>query len=192
MNHRDDLTDRRGGLLSGLPQPAPSPELEARVTDSLRRRGLLVRRAGPRRTVVRSLGWLVAATACTVAGFSLGRSGWGREAPEPVGSRYMLLLYGGSAPLRPGETDASIVEEYRQWAVGLARGGRFVTGERLSDDAPVVIGDGAMTAADLASAAVAGYFVVSAASVEEARALARDSPHVRRGGMIVVRPIAPT
>jgi hypothetical protein len=104
----------------------------------------------------------------------------------------MLLLYGGGAPVRPGETEASIVDEYRQWATGLARGGRFITGERLSGDAPVVIGDRGMPAADVASAAVSGYFVVSAASLEEARAIARASPHVRRGGVIVVRLIAPT
>jgi hypothetical protein len=38
-------------------------------------------------------------------------------------------------------------------------------------------------------AEVQGFFVVSAASLEEAAAVARSSPHVRDGGRIVVRPI---
>jgi len=34
-----------------------------------------------------------------------------------------------------------------------------------------------------------GYFVIEARDLEEAEAIAREHPHVRRGGVIEVRPI---
>jgi hypothetical protein len=39
---------------------------------------------------------------------------------------------------------------------------------------------------------VRGFFVISAATLEEATAVARSCPHTARGGRVIVRPIDPT
>jgi len=39
---------------------------------------------------------------------------------------------------------------------------------------------------------ISGYFVIDAASWEDAVAVARTCPHLRYGGRIILRPVAPT
>jgi hypothetical protein len=62
-------------------------------------------------------------------------------------------------------------------------------GEKLGDSS-FVVGAGSPSAAE--EGVLEGLFIVRAASLAEAAALAEGSPHVRRGGRVVIRPIEPT
>lgn len=158
---------------------APPAALEEATVARLRAQGWLraSNRAGLR-------GWAQAAAALVV--FALGGAAgaaWTRPSPEAPGKpRYLFLLSGVSAATAADERRA--VEDYRDWAVRLRREGRFVSGERLGPAAVSVPDGRAPSDAD-----VQGFFLVSADRLEDAVAIARSSPHARRGGRVVVRPI---
>ena len=147
----------------------PPPDLEERTVLALRRTRLL----SPAAEKPTRLWHAVAAAAIFAAGLVLGRSSTTPPvfAPGVPSSPFLLLLEGGPDAATPAE-ETRTVEEYRAWAVKLRDEGRAVSGERLND--------------------VRGFFVISAASLEEATALAQASPHARRGGRVVVRPIKPS
>lgn len=198
------------------PEIDPPPHLKRRVERSLRSRSLLAARPTDRMPAwFRIAGAAAAAVLLVAGGFWLGAlaAGAGDDAGrlvtepgrdgEPTAAetrseaRYVLLLYEGD-DFRPSVDEDALVAEYRDWAVGLARRGAVVTGEKLGDaatliEAPggesVVIPDG-----DHGSALgrLGGYFVISAADRAEALAIARTCPHLRHGGRIVVQPIIPT
>ena len=183
MNREHD--DNADLPLGSLPREIDPPrDLEDRTIRALQGAGLL---ASPRR---RPIAWQIAAALVLFAGgMAVGRvSATATPVPEPdpARPRFVLLLHGGPAGLS-ADQEAAVVEEYRGWAVSLRREGRFVTGERLSETAAVV------PPVELSDAAgVRGYFVISAANLDDAKAVAEACPHARRGGHIVVRPIDPT
>jgi hypothetical protein len=188
MNEENDdvsAADRR--IESGLARElVPPPEVEERIVRELASRGLI----RPRRRAVPAA-WIgvAAGLALLAAGFLIGRGSAPKPA-EPPAPRYALFLLRGSeegAP--PAAEEAGRVEEYRDWARGLARGGRYVTGERL-DDRSAHLGSGPSPALP-AEEEVRGFFIVSASDFEDALAVARGCPHLRHGGRILVRPIAP-
>ena len=169
----EPLAKLGGGVL-------PPPSLEGRVIRSLRDRRLLA--LSPwRRAFITG-----AAAAAVVATFWLGR--FTRAPSGPIGSRWLLLLYEDSAFEAPAPgTEAVRVGEYRAWARAtpgvvdgaelgperylLAAGRPAESGQRSSEG----IGD------------LAGYFIVAAASWEEARAIAARCPHLEHRGRVVFR-----
>jgi hypothetical protein len=194
--HNDELSAGERRALDELAREAPPPPaVEKRILAALAGRGLL--RAQRERT--RSRAWLPATAAAAAlvlfaAGFALGRgSGVIREA-APGSPRFALFLLRGEErlPQRP-EEEAGRVEEYRAWAQGLAGAGRFVTGEKLEDRAERVASSRSTAAEETAVSAdeIRGFFIVSATDLADALAVARGCPHLRYGGRILVRPIAP-
>ena len=179
MTHDDDPDSMRE--LTALPRElAPPPHLEDRTVAALREHGLL--RAGTHRR--RGL-QAAAAVLLFVSGLAIGRT---TASTLPVADdhrdpRFLLLLHGGPTGLSDSE-EAAVVSEYRDWAVGLRQAGRFVSGERLSDVAAI-----APTASLPEVEDLRGFFLISAANLDEALATARTCPHTRRGGHVVVRPI---
>jgi len=169
-------------------EQAPPPALEDRVVRRLLdRRYLRGRGAGP------PVRWLLP-LAASILGLALG---WTlRGAPisaTPVEAResslFLLLLSGDPVD---GPTGAERVEMYRQWAIGLDRAGRLVEAEKLTAEGLVL--DGAAAAVRplaIDAASPSGFFLIRAASLEEAIVLARECPHARLGGRITVRPIDP-
>jgi hypothetical protein len=147
----------------------PPPGLEERTVSALRRERLL----NPASEGASRRWQYVAAAAIFAAGLVLGRTSTPPVvmAPGVSSSPFLLLLEGGPVAATPAE-ETRTVEEYRAWAVKLRDEGRDVSGERLNN--------------------VRGFFVISAASLEEATALAEASPHARRGGRVIVRPIKPS
>jgi hypothetical protein len=155
----------------------PPLALEERVAAELRRQSLL-RRASKRWRQMAAAVFLVA------SGIAVGRlSAPSGVVPATTQPRFLLLL--SQAP--PAESESGRVAEYRAWAVGLRTAGRQISGERLEREALAVDRDRAAERVDDRNQ---GYFIVSAANLEEAAELARSSPHVRAGGHIIVRPIA--
>jgi hypothetical protein len=119
-------------------------------------------------------------------GLTLGRAtaAGERQVADRREPQYILLLQGGPTGLSPDE-EARVVREYGQWAVALRGEGRFVSGERLGDAAAAV------PPLERPPADLRGYFVISAASLEDAVSVAQRCPHARRGGQVIVRPIDP-
>lgn len=191
------------------PEIDPPPRLGRRVERSLRVRGSLAGRAP---AWLRLAGAAAAAFLLVAGGYWLGAIAGGssrdtdRRAGEPAGAsadsvvaetQYVLLLYEGD-DFRPSAGEGALVAEYRGWAVGVAREGSFVAGEKLDETGILLEVPGSEGAAlpggDDGSplGRLAGYFVISAADRAEALAIAGTNPHLRHGGRIVVRPIVPT
>jgi hypothetical protein len=169
----EPLVQLGGGMI-------PPADLEPRVIRSLVNRGLL-RPSWRRRSPM-----IAIAAAAIVAAFALGRLYGGQ--PKPNQSRWVLLLYEDRAFDAPAPgAEAARVAEYRAWARAtpgvvdgaelgperylLAAGRPAESGERSSEG----IGD------------LAGYFIVAAASWDEARAIAARCPHLEHRGRVVVR-----
>ena len=164
-----------------LPRELPPPAaLEDRVVTALEQDGLL-REPAPlwRRW------WRHAAAAVLLfaAGALAGVAWEGGATPVAPGQPRFLLLLEGGPGVSPAE-EMRTAEAYRAWAAGLRAAGRFVTGERLAPEAAIV-----PRAAVEDESPLEGYFIVSASDLADAAAIARASPHVVRGGRIIVRPI---
>ncbi len=161
---------------------SPGPDLERRVLAALYERGLL-RRRGPH---ARAVAALAAAAALVGIGFGVGTWRAQTTIPREPGRLFVLLLtVDAGAAGATAATPGAVVEEYRAWAVGLHQQGRLVAAEKLKAAAQVLgpgPGDGTR---------VGGYFVIRAASHEEALAVARSHPHLRRGGTITLREVDP-
>lgn len=197
MKEPGKLDPREAAALRALRRDAAgSSDLEERTVERLRAEGLV----GRRRTRW-SLSWAAVVTGAFLAGIAVGEWGPTGGGPEdrspdvaaaPAGGRYVLLLREGpsyrSAPTPDAERDR--VAEYAGWARGLASEGRFVDGEKLSMEERVATPPEAGSADD--AGPISGYFVIEAGSYEEAVQIARDSPHVRHGGVVEVRPIEDT
>jgi hypothetical protein len=152
----------------------PPSSLERRIVRRLQHEGIVRRR----RPLLKGLATAAAIAAIFAAGWFAGGASPGRT---PVaGERYALLLYGEVAA-----PSAELVAEYSAWARTARAAGRHLTGERL-ERTSVVFGAG------VAGDEPQGFFVFTAATAEDARALAASHPHIRRGGRIVLKRILPT
>ena len=177
----DGLTPEEQKAFDRLPREVePGAALEDRTVAGLQAAALL---RGPR--VWRRHLWQAAAAVLLVAGgFVAGRAGPAASPPSTATTtrQYLLLLYGaGSAT---PELERARVTEYGNWARVEAAAGRLVMGARLGD-ARGVLGDerGAPPVTNEPN----GFFLIRAASFEEASRTAARCPHVAHGGTVVVR-----
>lgn len=182
---RDDLE------IPTLPQEiAPPAGLEDAVVTGLTRHGLLGR--GPRHVRRWSM---AAAVLLLITGFAAGR--WSTtRGPADNGARFVFLLEEtpATAPVSPENLQRQI-DANREWAHHLAAEGHLVVGEKLGSRGYAISVDSGATNTTPVSksfAALGGLFVVQAANLDEALALARGAPHVGYGGRIIVRPVDPT
>lgn len=115
------------------------------------------------------------------------------------GPRFALLLYGASTADDPASR-AARGPEYSAWAERTHASAWVLRGEALASDGALLRRAGAEAPQEGDAAATAGptgeelsgYFLIAAATLEDAVRLARECPHLRYGGTIVVRPIVPT
>lgn len=185
MTGNREWTGAERGILRDLGgEMVPPPGLEDRVVDLAAERGLVDRETGPARlrgSWVRAAIAAAAVVALFAAGVLVGSRLAGPVDPE--GPRYVFLLYEG-----PGFDDSgNVAEEYIDWVARMRDQGRVVDGEELGSGASVDRGEGGASAEP--PGRPTGYFVVEARDLEEAEAIAREHPHVDRGGVIEVRPI---
>jgi hypothetical protein len=184
------MSDESAGPDERVLQPTPleaqpPAELERRVVAELRRRGL-IRGAAPERRR-----WALAAALALA--FALGLVAGARFLPGGAASAdsraaqsYLLLLY---EPRPLDRAGVDLVAEYSAWAGGLAKRGQLVVAEKLSGEerrlpereSTAVRGDGPT-----------GFFLIRAANLDEALAIARGCPHLAHGGELALRPIDPT
>ena len=168
-------SEGRGGLRDHLPPHRAPAQLHDRV------RGTLASRGGDssRRR------WPVLAAAAVIvfaAGILTGRVATSRGTPAPT-AKYALLLYGGTETAAEAAS-GSRAQEYGRWAAGLTAA-RFVGGEELSD----VIGEYSAQTSQPETRAeqVAGFFLIDAPDDATAIAVAKDCPHLRYGGRVVLQ-----
>jgi hypothetical protein len=187
-----ELTDQEREALARLSrEAAPPARLEETTVAALVERGLLRRRSGRRMA-----GWGLAAAAAAAlfaGGFFAGRQG---SAPTADAlPRFVLLLYEGPEyrNTAPGQ-EQDRVREYAGWARERGASGELEAGEKLREDAAVVIrpdGSVATEAPAPGATRLAGFFLIRAADDRAALEIARSCPHVRYGGSIVIREIEP-
>jgi hypothetical protein len=183
MSTRDERADE--SPLAELPREmAPPAGLEARVLGQLAERGLLRRR--------RSSRWLLplaAALAGVAAGWMLHSAPASRPTPSE-GPLYLLLL-SGEPQSDLGEPE--LVRIYSAWGREQAALGRMAGARKLEDGGVVLAAGGEGAAAPLVHDEMTptGFFLLRAASLAEAEAIARTCPHLRYGGRVTVRPIDP-
>ncbi len=191
----EELSAQERHALHGLGRDQPPAGLEARVTEALRAEGLI---APVRRTTVRSLGLVAAATLLFVAGVGTQRYLLDAEpvatAPSEAASegsdRYLLLLLEPAGSFLEPAVEVERMREYAEWAGGLAARGLLEAGEKLADGGDVV--GAPAPSGPLPTERVTGFFIVLAASEASAQAVAAASPHARHGGRVEVRRIEPT
>jgi hypothetical protein len=130
---------------------------------------------------------LAAAAALLAIGVAIGARASGSRPPAAGLPRYVLFLEGADS-LSPAE-ESRRVSEYKSWARRVAGEGHLISGEKLR---PEILRLGDAPGSSLSGGeSVRGYFVIAARDDREALEIARGCPHLRHGGWIVVRPIAP-
>lgn len=105
--------------------------------------------------------------------------------------QYMLLLFESTATpdTRTPEEHQAVVEEYKAWARALHKEGKLIGGDKL-DDARATLAPAGGRAVELPkNTLLAGYFIIVAATDDEALAIARSCPHHKYGGTIEIRKI---
>ncbi len=112
-------------------------------------------------------------------------------------AKYMLLLLDNPsdyASLTPQQMQ-DLVKEYGQWAGRMGQEGKLAGGEKLADEGgKVITGKGpkaVVTDGPFAETkeVLGGYFIINAASYDEAVAIARSCPHSKYGCATHIRRI---
>lgn len=152
--------------------------LEDRVVAALRADGRLAPKRAPRWQALAAAALFVVSVA---GAFSAGRLSM---TPAQAGDKYLLLLYGAEA-VTPAEESARFAE-YSSWAGRLQSERRLDGAERLG---PAMRLAGSSMPGLSESPQPLGFFLVRAASFDEASAIAADCPHVKHGGSVVVRKV---
>ena len=184
-----ELSARERQALRDLGAGSPPVELEARVSAALRADGL-IRRGRP--LSWRLLGLAAAASLLFVAGVGTQRYLVGAlpAVAAASGDRYLLLLLEPAGAVLEPAVEAARVQEYSEWAGGLAARGLLQAGEKLADGGDVV--GAPVPAGPTPTERVTGFFIVLVDTEEAALDVAATSPHVRHGGRVEVRLIEPT
>jgi len=165
--------------MSSLPRDLEPPAaLEDRVVSALGAHALVGRRD-------RTWRWqhIAAAVVLFALGAVAGRLSAPERTPATAGQPRFLLLLSNAPSTGP---DDERVDAYRAWARTQRAAGREISGERLAPEGRVVE-PGGTTSPERDD--LQGFFVVSGASLDDAAAVARSSPHVQSGGRVLVRAI---
>lgn len=193
-----DDPDQRPKSLARMEPPIAMPEsLEDRVIRALAARGAFDRPRVARRRRALAVAAVMAAclTSFALGGLTSGRSV--TSAGAAPGSKWMLLLYEDAAFVPPpvGQ-EATYVEEYRAWAATTRGQGLLLDGAELMEggrlvglDRTAAAGETADDVSSSRAGRLTGYFVIRAATLDEASAIAATCPHMRHGGRIAIKPM---
>jgi hypothetical protein len=188
-NDDPELTrGERDALVSLSATDVPPEGLENQVVVRLRSLGLIRRSAWK----IRAFG-IMAFIATAIAMFGIGRDVGTQRAvmadTRTPGAEFLLLLYEG-ADFDPGapEQASARIQEYRTWATHLADIGHLISAGRLSAPSDAIRVP-STTIRLPSTGEPTGYFLVVALDRNEAVRLAATCPHVRHGGIVVIRPI---
>jgi hypothetical protein len=181
----DERDARLRDALSRLhPEVEPPPGVEDRLVGALRARGDIV--AKPRFPR-----WLIGTglAAAAVLAIVLLQRPFTTPSSEP---EFLLLIAEDSlyAPPSDSAEAQSRVAEYTEWAGRLAGAGKLVSAGELAYAGTDVRAEGnSPSIIDMKTGVVSGYFLVRAGSLAQAEQLAAESPHLKYGGTVTVRPL---
>jgi hypothetical protein len=194
MNDQDERPISDADVRRLRSTPVPPTDLQKRTVAAVFGKRAIRSEEAPTRFGALNLGAFIAALGAltivpVVIAFGLGRATAPRS--SDLSGAYLLLIE--STPGQPAMTPeeaAARVREYGAWARGLRERDLLLSAERLDAGGSAVLTSG--TTAPLAAAddRLGGFFIVRAADMDNALSIARESPHVRLGGRIVVRRIA--
>lgn len=198
----DESDETLAASLGQLPrEKTPPAGLENVTVTALRGAGLLSGRGGSRFNIG---SWVLAASVAAVA-FTGGVAFARRAAmPPPVAPTvqptFALLLYGPTGSGEDSATHAMRAVEYNDWANAYHPAGRIIGGEAFGVSVAalavaaagrgtdsVIVDDEPMGNNDFV-----GYFLVQARDRDAAVQLARNCPHLKYGGKVVVRRVWPS
>lgn len=168
------------------------PGIEERILGTFERSGRI--RTGGRRFDLRFLAGLAAGLALAL-GWMAWSDGPASPAPEDtLMASYLLLLHESEDTMSGATPDEieSAVAEYTAWAAELAERNLLESAAKLVDFAgwELVMGDEGPTSRPRGRVpGIEGFFVIRAQSDEQALEIARDCPHLGRGGEVELRPI---
>lgn len=106
--------------------------------------------------------------------------------------KFMLIFQGGIKLDESPEKLQGNMEKWMAWVEKLHKDGTYVSGEALLPGGKLVTGKNAVTDGPYTEGKelVGGYFVVNAATMDEAAAIATDDyPDFEYGGTVQVRPV---
>ena len=167
--------------LGTLPIPSPAADGRRRLENAI---GLRAHS----RVWIRQLLIAAGLVLAMVLGYSVAR--WRVSAPTDGSQQYLILLYDTDSTSRISPAAMSaVIAEYSGWARGLRSRGKLVTAEKLSDAPSAWFGG---QVASLGGERLGGFFLIRVGSAEEARQIAAECPHVRRGGRVELRAIQKT
>jgi hypothetical protein len=165
-------------------QPVAPDTLMETTMHALTRRGLLSG-ASPR--------WLLplAAAASLAIGMFAGTLWRTPEAASPPQASHLLLLYEDAGyRAAPAGREHERVEEYTRWAHALAARGRLADAAELGGQGWTFSADATgESQADSTLGTLTGFFLIAGADAAEAQRIARECPHLRHGGRVVLRPL---
>lgn len=185
----------------------PPPQLEEHIMSELQERGLVEPARGAWNWITKIAAVITLLVLGGSAGYIAGISGRDTVAPPPKNPLYVLLIR--ESPSTMGGTN--LVAEYSQWAAGVYKSGRYITGEKLRDTGRILRKIGAASSPEdgeqilkkidepiavreskLNEGELGGYFIIEAKDYDEAVQIASQCPHLKYGGTIEVREIEPT
>ncbi len=162
-------------------EQVPPAHLEDSTVSRLRHASLLGPPPGRRRM-------LVAASVLFAFWLGWATANAGTDGATPPPPTFALMLYGG--PPDDDSTHVALAAEYAAWAAADHGEVAVVGGEALgAPDDLVVPPDVRMV---IPAQAPVGFFLVQAPTIEAASRLARQCPHLKHGGLVVVQAIRPT
>lgn len=179
----EELTPQEREALQQLSgESFDSGRLEAKITHTLRRKGLITRKS-----VIMQLpkmAWqIAAAVVLLLCGYLIGTRGSTAVDQTPNGDTYALFLYENDEfTVSDGN---ALVAEYTDWATKLGKAGKLAYAEKLDDNENWL---GSKTVQNHTSK-LTGYFVFYAKDLAEARQIAQTHPHTTYGGGLELRPI---
>jgi hypothetical protein len=103
--------------------------------------------------------------------------------------KFMLIFHGGiKFDASPEELQANM-GKWMAWVDKLNANGQYVSGEALLPGGKLVTGHNTVTDGPYTEGKelVGGYFVINAASIDEALAITNDYPDFQYGGTVQVR-----
>jgi hypothetical protein len=113
---------------------------------------------------------------------------------QTIASQYLVICRGidWDKILSPGDMQ-NAMEQFDAWFERLSNVGKMKSGNRLAAEGKILSGRKGVTDGPFAESkeAVAGYWFIQAASLEEAVEIAKGNPLLDYGRTVEVRPILP-
>lgn len=183
---REELSEAEKKLFQELERrKTPSVSLEKKIINELINQGE-IKKMNVMNNYVKLAASIAALILFFYGGMYFERTQPGEVVEVEPSKGYILLLHEDNS-FSPGDPMA-MFEEYSAWMENTMEKGVRITGQELKPGATFVSNQGRETSAEDALKRTTGYFILEAASYEEAVQVAVANPHVKYGGSVEVKP----